>query len=70
MPEMSGTELTRLLRRRRPDLPILLVSGYIGPMMTERALAAGVSKILKKPVPSSEMAAALAAVLGRNIRSH
>jgi signal transduction histidine kinase/ActR/RegA family two-component response regulator len=70
MPEMTGTELTQLLRRRRPDLPILLVSGYIGPMMTERALAAGVSKILKKPVPSSEMAAALAAVLGRNIRSH
>ena len=65
MPDMTGTELTQLLRRRRPDLPILLVSGYIGPMMTERALAAGVSKILKKPVPSYEMAAALAEVLGR-----
>jgi signal transduction histidine kinase/ActR/RegA family two-component response regulator len=70
MPDMTGTELTQLLRRRRPDLPILLVSGYIGPMMTERALAAGVSKILKKPVPSSEMAAALAEVLGRDVRPH
>jgi signal transduction histidine kinase/CheY-like chemotaxis protein len=67
MPELTGTELARLLRRRRPDIPILLVSGYIGPMMTERALAAGASKILKKPVASFEMAAALAAVLGEHI---
>ncbi len=70
MPGLTGTELSRLLRQRRPDLPILLVSGYIGPRMTERALAAGVSKILKKPVPSFEMAAALAMVLGKDIRPH
>jgi CheY-like chemotaxis protein len=69
MPGLTGTELTRLLRRRRPDLPILLVSGYIGPMMTERALAAGVSQIIKKPVPSFEMAAALAAALGKDVPS-
>jgi CheY-like chemotaxis protein len=41
----------------------VLVSGYIGPMMTERALAAGVDQILKKPVQSRELAAALARAL-------
>ncbi|HEX6319649.1 MAG TPA: response regulator, partial [Burkholderiales bacterium] len=63
MPGLTGTELARKLRERRADLPIVLVSGYIGPMMTERALAAGVDEILKKPVQSRELAAALARVL-------
>ena len=53
----------RILREKRADLPNLLVSGYIGPMMTERALAAGVDLILKKPVQSRELAAALARLL-------
>jgi CheY-like chemotaxis protein len=34
-------------------------------MMSERALAAGVDAILKKPVQSRELAAALARVLKR-----
>jgi CheY-like chemotaxis protein len=63
MPGLTGTDLARRLRQRRADLPILLVSGYIGPMMTERALAAGVDQILKKPVQSRELAAALARML-------
>jgi CheY-like chemotaxis protein len=28
MPRLSGVELARELRRRRPDLPVLVVSGY------------------------------------------
>jgi len=60
MPGLSGTELASQLHRRRADLPIALVSGYIGPQMSERALAAGVNEILKKPVQSRELAAALA----------
>jgi PAS domain S-box-containing protein len=63
MPGLTGTDLARKLRQRRTDLPILLVSGYIGPMMTERALAAGVDQILKKPVQSRELAGALARML-------
>ena len=63
MPGLSGTDLARSLRERRADLPIVLVSGYIGPMMTERAAAAGVNEILKKPVQSRELASALARVL-------
>lgn len=64
-PGLTGTDLARSLRRYRSDLPIMLVSGYIGPMMSERALAAGVDAILKKPVQSRELATALARVLKR-----
>src|SRR5205823_11299124 len=59
MPGLTGTALAQLLHQRRHTLPIVLVSGYIGPMMSERAAAAGVAEILKKPVQSRELAAAL-----------
>ena len=65
MPGISGTQLARALRRRRADLPFVLVSGYTGPMLTERALGAGITEILKKPVQSRDIAAALARVLRR-----
>ena len=65
MPALTGTELARALRRHRADLPIVLMSGYSGPMLTERALAVGITEVLKKPVRSREIAAALARALGR-----
>ena len=65
MPGLTGTQLARALRKRRPDLPILLVSGYTGPLLRERALGAGITEVLKKPVHSRELAAALARALRR-----
>jgi CheY-like chemotaxis protein len=67
MPGLTGTELAHALRRRRADLPFVLMSGYIGPMMTERANEAGVTEILKKPVQSRDLAAALARALKKKI---
>jgi len=40
-----------------------LISGYTGPMLTQMALAAGVREVLRKPVQSRELAAALARAL-------
>ena len=31
MPGMSGPELAKVVRKRRPDLKLLLTSGYVGP---------------------------------------
>jgi CheY-like chemotaxis protein len=31
MPEMTGSELAREIRRIRPDIPIVLMSGYVTP---------------------------------------
>jgi CheY-like chemotaxis protein len=64
MPGLTGTGLARVLRRHRPDLPIVLVSGY-GAIETQQALAAGVSELLTKPIQSHEMANTLARVLHR-----
>src|SRR5215831_14244191 len=65
MPALTGTELARRVHRLRPNLPIVLVSGYSGPILTQQALGAGVSELLKKPVQSRELAAALARALRR-----
>jgi len=65
MPEFTGTQLATVLRGRRANLPVILVSGYIGSMITELATSAGVGEILKKPVHAQELASALARVLGR-----
>jgi CheY-like chemotaxis protein len=65
MPGLTGTRLASMVRRRRPDLPIVLVSAYSGSILTQEALAAGVSELLTKPLQSREIAAALARVLHR-----
>ncbi|HEV7528911.1 MAG TPA: ATP-binding protein, partial [Solirubrobacteraceae bacterium] len=63
MPGLTGTGLASVLHQQRRDLPILLVSGYSGPILAQRALAAGVSELLVKPLQSRDIAAALARVL-------
>jgi signal transduction histidine kinase len=63
MPGLTGTGLAGVLRRRRPSLPIVLLSGYSGPILTQQALAAGVTELLTKPLHSREIAATLARVL-------
>jgi PAS domain S-box-containing protein len=63
MPGLTGTALARAARRARADLPVILISGYTGPVLTQLALSAGVREVLSKPVQSRELAAALARAL-------
>jgi CheY-like chemotaxis protein len=63
MPGLTGTGLASVLRQQRRELPIVLVSGYSGPILAQRALAAGVSELLVKPLQSRDIAAALARAL-------
>src|SRR6202043_2198686 len=63
MPGLTGTGLASVLHPQRRELPIVLVSGYSGPILAQRALAAGVSELLVKPLQSRDIAAALARAL-------
>ncbi len=65
MPDMSGLELLAELRRVRPDVPAVLVSGYGGPDLNEAAAAAGVQAVLMKPLAAADLAQCLATVLRR-----
>ncbi|HTI73040.1 MAG TPA: response regulator [Candidatus Limnocylindria bacterium] len=59
MPLMTGVQLTGELIALRPDLPILLMSGYSGGMDGEDGRALGVSGFLPKPTSAEMLTAAL-----------
>ncbi len=63
MPDLSGVELAREIRRVRPELPIVLMSGYSGAQLTERARAVGVAEVLRKPLVRRDIAEALGRAL-------
>ena len=63
MPGLSGTLFAAQIHEIRPDLPILLVSGYGGPQLIQRAQAAGIYKVLAKPLQRGEVAKAIADAL-------
>ena len=50
MPEMSGLELARQLHDLRPDLPVILSSGFTPDLNREELRAAGICELLEKPV--------------------
>jgi PAS domain S-box-containing protein len=59
MPEMNGLELARHLRTFRPDVPILLTSGFLADSSVEELHALGLSEPLEKPVSMAALAEAL-----------
>jgi signal transduction histidine kinase/GAF domain-containing protein/CheY-like chemotaxis protein len=63
MPELMGTELAREIRRLRQDIPIILMSGYSGTQLSERARAAGVTDMLRKPLVRRDIAESIARAL-------
>src|SRR5712672_935718 len=63
MPDLSGVELAREIRRVRPELPVVLMSGYSGAQITERARAVGVAEVLRKPLVRRDIAEALGRAL-------
>jgi CheY-like chemotaxis protein len=63
MPELTGTELAREIRQLRPDISIILVSGYSGTQLSERAQAAGVTDVLRKPLVRRDIAESVARAL-------
>jgi CheY-like chemotaxis protein len=63
MPGLTGTQLTQALRQFAPFLPVLLVSGYGGALLAQRASAAGVTRVLAKPLQRASLAHALAEVM-------
>jgi hypothetical protein len=64
MPRMSGLALAAEITRIRPDLPVLMVSGYAENADPEVLRASGVRATLRKPHTARELGAALLALLG------
>jgi CheY-like chemotaxis protein len=63
MPNMTGDQLAVELLAIRPDLPIILCTGYSSVMDPDKARELGIRAFLLKPVIKYEMAKAIRAVL-------
>jgi len=63
MPGQSGLDVARSLLGTRPDIPIILCTGYSDNVSTEKAMAMGIRGFLMKPLARYELASAVRRVL-------
>ena len=63
MPGSSGSELIRNIKALRPEIPTVLVSGYLSSAVLQAAQSAGADDVLRKPIYFREIAATLARLL-------
>lgn len=64
MPKMTGEQLTNELISIRPDIPVIICTGFSKRIDDAKAAAMGASGFLMKPVIKSEMAEMIRKVLG------
>ena len=63
MPNMTGLELGRRILAEKPQLPVLLCTGYSRSINREKALAEGFSRYIEKPVILADLVSAIREVL-------
>lgn len=55
MPEISGIELVKVVKKKMPALPIVMVTTESSPEMRKEMTDAGASGIITKPFPPEEL---------------
>ena len=68
MPELSGVELARQLLAIRPDLPVIVISGYVSDELRLAARAVGVREVIQKQYTLEELGPAIQRALGAEAR--
>jgi signal transduction histidine kinase/ActR/RegA family two-component response regulator len=63
MPKMTGDQLARKLMNIKPDIPVILCTGFNETITEEKALAMGIDKFVMKPIVKDELASTIRAVL-------
>ncbi len=63
MPTMTGVELTKAVKTLRPDIPVILCTGFSDLVNSEKAAHIGLSRFLTKPVTLDELAKAVRGAL-------
>ncbi len=65
MPHMRGTRLAAAIGELRPDLPVILCTGFSEKLSAEKAQQMGLAALLMKPVGQHELAVTVRRVLDR-----
>ena len=63
MPELTGSRLTEKILKIRPDLPVILTTGYSDTINKQQARQLGVRAFFHKPVVMEKLAAAIREIL-------
>jgi len=65
MPHMTGIQLAKEIKKIKPDIPIILCSGFGASLPGEQIDALGISDFIMKPVIKSELAQVVRRVLDK-----
>ncbi|MFC1572281.1 PAS domain S-box protein [Candidatus Eisenbacteria bacterium] len=63
MPGLTGAQLAEEMLELRPDIPIILCTGYSDTLSPERARSIGIRKYMNKPTTCTELAQAARCIL-------
>jgi CheY-like chemotaxis protein len=55
MPLLTGIALSERILGIRPDLPIMLVTGFMNPILKQKARVKGIRTVLQKPATRQEL---------------
>ncbi len=69
MPRLTGIELARKCLVLRPDLPIILCTGYSEQVTSEDAKKAGIARFLMKPISIANIAEAIHHLFSREVNA-
>jgi PAS domain S-box-containing protein len=67
MPKMTGDILAQKINQIRPDIPIILFTGYGDMIAQEKAKALGIKAFLMKPLQTRDLACTIRQILGKPI---
>jgi signal transduction histidine kinase/CheY-like chemotaxis protein len=63
MPQMFGTELAARMKEIRPELKVIIITGYIDKLSEELITSSGISEIIMKPLILSDFSKVIRKVL-------
>ena len=66
MPHMTGDELAQKLIDIKPNIPVILCTGFNEDITEEKALSMGIQKFVMKPVIKNDLATSIRTVLDQN----
>ncbi len=68
MPNMTGTELAETILKIRPEIPVIICTGFSESLSIEKVKKMGIREIVLKPVVTRKIAAVIRRELDKNIQ--
>ncbi len=65
MPKLTGDQLAAEVRRVRPELPVIVMTGFADDALRERLIQSGITVLLTKPISAEKIAKAVREALDK-----